>query len=351
MNKLLIIASLLLLCVVSNAQDNGVHIRVAKPKIKAVDNNYNIGPYIHGSIKRSIANIRDYVDLVDRTDEREIETARKTLKKNTGLAATAMIGANYVLESKISNVRMSYDSVEVIKDEGKSKKWLYRCDVGFDCVVEIVSVESGEAIAQQAMNVVGFAFELLNYKYLVNKDKLLREALIDQRECFETQIQYMVLQLNEVKSPIVSMSKVKKEEAKKVLVKGGRYTPVRPGLKYEVIKTYTQTLGGKEVLRKEKIGELKHDYTYEYYTECKVKKGKKEIYAAINAGEQLYAKTKDLKPQDTCDGFLAAGYRANRNKAYKAARKEHKAPTPTDTKNSKSSKKSKTKRKVKRKSN
>lgn len=328
------------------AQD--VRIRVVKPRIKASDNVNNLGNQIHGSIKRAVANIKDYVSLIDREIEEELSISRETLKRNSGVASSAMVGANYILETKISDIRMSYDSVQVVKDKGKSKKWLFRCNVGFTCNLELVSVETGETTVQQSVNVKGYAFELINYIYLFNREKLFREALVDQRECFETLIQYMILQAVPVKTPVISISESKKNEAKKLLLKGGRFSPVRSGLKYDVVKVYTQRLGGKEVQREEKIGELKHDNTYEHYTECKVKKGKKEIFAAIEAGDKLYARTKDLKPKDTCDGFLAAGYRAARNAAYKSARAED--PAPSKTKNTKSSK-SKSKKKVRRKSN
>jgi hypothetical protein len=73
----------------------------------------------------------------------------------------------------------------------------------------------------------------------------------------------MVMSTLLVNTRVLTISKTKKDKAKTILIDGGYNSPFRTGLKFDIVKVYTQEMGGESVERKEKIGEAKYKNKYD----------------------------------------------------------------------------------------
>ena len=120
-------------------------------------------------------------------------------------------------------------------------------------------------------------------------------------------------------------------------------------MKFDVIKTYTQEVGGEKVEREEKIGEAKFKRSYSYLSECSVSKGKKEVLAAYENGDKLYCKPAELKHLPTCAVGLRSAKRTGLHKGYRSAKKSDDDPN-AKTISLTGKKKKKSTKKVQRKS-
>ena len=364
---LMILLGLLLMTNLSSGQNYSISI--AKPKVKATDNLYSLSSIIEGALKETISNCDGYVNLINRNDIEEIEKRRKKIaKRNKGidLAAGSMKGVDYILESKVSNIKLTRDSITVKKFVGKNKattrsksatakktkgakelipKIVYSKHFSFDLDLSIVSVEDGTVLTQFRIKPTGFSYKTDTDIFSIDKKLLSHEAVLDCRDCIVSTVDYMILQALPVQLPVLHIHKSKKVEAKEIIIKGGKDSPLRLGVKFNILKVYTQEIGGESILRQEKIGEAKSEEVLIGTTRCKVKKGKKEVYAAIESGEKLVVVATDLKEKETCSFYIQSSSRKAKKAAFKGARTSDSLPS----KDTSETKKTTTKKKVKRK--
>lgn len=338
----------LLLTNISSAQE--YNISIAKPKVKATVNQHALSSIIEGALKETISNSKGFVSLINRTDFEEIEKRRNKIAKSNkdlNLAAASMIGANYILESKASNVKTITDSLSVKKNvSGKLiPKMVFSKHFSFDLDLSLVSVEDGSVSAQFRVSPTGLAYKSDTDATAINKEQLSHEAVLDCRDCLVSTLRYMILQALPVHLPVLHIHKSKKMEAKELIIKGGKDTPLRNGVKFNILKIYTQEIGGESILRQEKIGEAKLEEVLIGTTRCKVKNGGKDVYKAIEAGDKVVVVVTDLKEQKTCNYYLQSRDRKSKNAGLKSARTSD--TLPSDEKSKKEEKT--TKKKVVRK--
>ena len=325
------------------SQDQSVTIAVASPKVKAVESQENIRAVIKSEIEKSITAISDYVTLVERDYLEQINYRRTKLKKedNPNIAASAMIGANYLLESKVSDIVFS-DGKKVVEKaikKGRENRYVYWDKVKYTIDFELVNIETGEIASQYRMKSDGLGFEMLERKS-PNHTALIGKALNESRQCLSSVIQYMLLSTTLVKSRILDVNEFKKDKAKKILIEGGYGSPFRGGLEFDIVKVYTQEMGGESLTRQEKIGEAKFKEKFKSLSMCSVSKGKKEVLQAFNNGDALYCVPRDLKYVESCSLFL--GVKSKRDNAAKFKSALENSPKATSSK--KDSKSTSTKR-------
>ncbi|MFT6334625.1 MAG: hypothetical protein ACI86M_001513 [Saprospiraceae bacterium] len=334
-------------------QDQSINISVASPKVKATDNKENLRSIIKSEIEKSIVGISDYVTLVERDYLEQINYRRAELKRddNPNIASGAMTGANYLLESKVSLVKFD-EGQKVVEKAIKSRRenrYVYWNKVNYTIDFELINVETGEIASQYRMKSDGMGYEMLERKS-PNRTKLINKALLESRSCMRNVIEYMVLSTLIVKSRIIDINEIKKDKAKNILIEGGRKSPFRGGLKFDILKVYNQDIGGETIQRQEKIGEAKYKDKFDRVSQCSVSKGDKEVLKAFNEGAQLYCVPRDLKYLETCGQFLFIPSKKSNAASLDQALKP--SPKPSTNKESKSSSTTKKKntKKVKRKS-
>ncbi len=337
----------------SYAQYTGpVRIQIASPKIKAVNNTDNIKALLEADMVSALAAQSDYVRLVERNYFGKIEKARKSLAKanDSDLKANALEGAQYILKSKITKFDIKKDSAKVKRYSGDKSYNLYvtAYTVSANIDFELVDVETGEVKEQYNLQPTGIGWDSDKVRVKVDRYKARREAISELRKCFRASIPYMTMYLAQSYTPVVKISKVKKNKAKAIFVKGGNRAPLLLGSKFEIVKSYNQDIGGKKVARQEKIGEAKFDTRYEEYGECKVKKGGDVIYQELEKGTMLLARPVELKAYDSCVYFLPRGYTSSRKTKLKSALSD--AEDPKKKKASEDSSSKKSTKKVERKS-
>ena len=338
---------------ISFGQDQSINISVASPTISATDNQENLRSIIKSEIENSIVGISDYVTLVERDYLEQINYRREKLKHddNPNIASAAMTGANYLLESKVSLVKFD-EGQKVVEKAIKSRRenrYVYWNKVNYTIDFELIDVETGEVATQYRMTSDGMGYEMLERKS-PNRTELLSKALSESRSCMRNVIGYMVLSTLIVKSRIVDINEIKKDKAKKILIRGGSNSPFRGGLKFDILKVYTQEVAGETIQRQEKIGEAKYKDKFDRLSQCSVSKGEKEVLLAFNEGAHLYCVPRDLKYMETCGQFLFI--KSKKNNAANFGKALESSPRPSSKKNSKSTstKKKKNTKTVKRKS-
>ena len=332
---------------ISSAQQ--YNISVAKPKVKATENQYELRKIIEGSLNEAISKSNGYVTLINRTDIEEIESRRKKIakrNKDLNLAAGTMKGVDYILNSKASNIKITSDSLVVKKNvSGKLvPKTVYSKHFSFDLDLSFVSVEDGTILAQSRIVPSGFAYQSDVNPKMINKEMLYHEAVLDSRDCLRSLIDYMILQSLPVQIPVLHIHKSKKKEAKEIIIQGGKNSPIRPGVKFDILKIYMQEIGGQSILRQEKIGEAKFEELLIGTSRCKIKKGGKEVFQAMEAREKIVLVTTDLKEKETCGLSIQSRERRSKKASFSKARTSDETPKKDTSKT-----KRKTKKKVKRK--
>jgi len=335
------------------SQDQSINIAVASPKVKAVDNKENIRAVIKSEIEKSITALSTYVTLVERDYLDQINLRREKLKKddNPNIAASAMIGANYLLESKVSDIVFSDGKkvVEKLIKKRRENRYVYWDKVAYTIDFELVDIETGEIASQYRIKSDGLGYEKLERKS-PNHAALIGKALNESRQCLSSVIQYMILSTTLVKSRILDVNEFKKDKAKKILIASGYGSPFRGGLKFDIVKVYNQEMGGESLTRQEKIGEAKFKEKFKSLSLCSVSDGNKEVLKAFNDGVALYCVPKDLKYMESCNLFLGVKSKQTNAASFKNALKN--SPKPSDKKKdskSKSTKRTKSTKKVIRK--
>jgi hypothetical protein len=338
---------------VTVGQDQSINISVASPKVKATDNQENLRSIIKSEIEKSIVDISDYVTLVERDYLEQINYRRAELKRddNPNIASGAMTGANYLLESKVSLVKFDEGQkvVEKAIKTRREKRYVYWNKVNYTIDFELVNVETGEVASQYRMNSDGMGYESLERKS-PNREELINKAISESRSCMNNVIQYMILSTLIVKSRIVDITVIKKDKAKKILITGGKESPFRGGLKFDILKVYTQDIGGETIQRQEKIGEAKYKDKFDRVSQCSVSKGGKEVLMAFNEGAQLYCVPRDLKYMETCSQFLVIPSKKSNAASLRGALESSPKPSAKKKSSSSSTTKKKNTKRVTRKS-
>ena len=328
----ILVVLMLASCQVVNAQyDNPIVIEIATPKVKLVDNKGNLSKTIKSQIQECIFNALPQVHIVDRQYEEYVALKRKNMSKtDLGLVAVGALGANYILESKLSEITEKLDSASYKKysDKGKlSKIHLAKVTRSYTINMELVSVETGEAVAKAAFTPEGWSYQKFKKSKPRTFETTVHEALVDQKFCFQSTLRYMITNVLPLKLDVIALDEVKKDKVKKILIAGGKSASYNKDLKYEIVKIYQQELGGKKIDRQEKIGEAKFDKNIGKYSVCKVKNGAKEVLVAFNAGDKLYCVPMPIDKAESCSGYLIASGTRSKKSSYKSLASNDSKPT------------------------
>ena len=324
MKKYFYLLCILFLPTLMVSQNNSVTIKVTKPKVKALENKENLRNNIYYTINETLIGFSDFITVVEREHLGFLNKRREKLKKddNPNVGAAAMVGANYILESKTSDVEFSSKKATVKKMvKGKYlPRYMFSEHVKYTIDFELVNVETGEIDFQYRMDINGLGYELKNDSTYTFKEKLVSKAMDDAKDCFQSVLGYMVASITETKCPIVQVYDIKKDKAKSLYIAGGPKTPYGKSRKFDIVKEYTQTVGGEQIKREEKIGEAKYNKSYSHLSKCSISKGKKEVLAAYQEGAKLFCVPTEMKHVPTCGARIQSSKRASIRKGYNAAR-------------------------------
>ncbi|MDF1697378.1 MAG: hypothetical protein P1U56_16160 [Saprospiraceae bacterium] len=353
MKNISILLLFLFISFFGTAQDTNININIAKPKVKAVHNKENLRNNLYYIINEALINQSDFITVVERENLEFVSRKRGKLSKddNPRVGAAVMVGANYILESKLSDVEFNDRKSPVKKVVNKKlvPKYVFSEHVKYTIDFELVNIETGEIDFQYQMNIDGLGYELRPDTLFTAKQKLVDTAMSDANDCIKTVLRYMVASLTMAKSPVVDLAEIKKDKAKTLYIQGGPHTPYRNGSKFDIIKVYTQEVGGETIEREEKIGEAKFKESFTYLTKCSISKGKKEVLTAFQEGATLFCHPVELKHLPTCSARMRSTNRTALHKGYQAAIKSD--PDPNAKTISLNKKKPKNTKKVTRKSN
>lgn len=335
----------------SYSQDLSVNLLVAEPTLDTISQVQNIKGIIKSGIENAIIGVSDYITLVEREDLDKVKECRLSLQNedDPDVASASMIGANYLLKSQVRNIRFKTGEKAIGKDARSTKpkdRFVYWHKINYTIDFELVDITTGEVVFKYKMSPDGLGYEVLTSKYPPRLD-IMRKSLLESKQCMGNIIQYMIMSSLVVKSRIIGISKIKKDKAKQILIKGGSRAPFRGGLEFDIIKVYTQDLLDQKILRQEKIGTAQFEEKYDRLSMCTVSEGTKEVLTAYNNGFALYCVPKDLKQVEKCELFLGLKSKTANAVSFAAATKSPNKKTVTPIIISK--KRTKNTKKVKRK--
>lgn len=319
----LVITSIITICIcnISFAQSSDkLNVAISKPKMKATETYTKGNVYLELVMAEAISASSDIVNYIERSELELINKHRadgfKELEGNQGSAE--LEGVEYLLESKVLNVREKWENkCHVVKEEFLEKEktvtktTLDTCKhstifISFDMELELSSVETGEVISKRNITPSAWSYE----SYIAepsdeDKTRMRVKAYNDMRQCFHIIWRNNLLKILQPELRIIDISEERKDKAQKIFIAGGKNANYPIGASFDVVKKYEEKIGDETIIRQEKIGEAELESKFHKYSECDVKKGKEEIYAALNSGNELYCIPGKMLKVESCGNYSA----------------------------------------------
>lgn len=296
--------------------DYPIVVEVANPKIKLANNTDNLSETIKAQIQETIKVYFSQIHLVDRSTEEFVAKMRSNMKNtDLGLANIGALGANYLLESKVSETSEKLDSSTYKKYKGTKmyNLQLFQAQKSYTLSMELIDVETGEAVTKAMFQPEGWSYQTFKKSEPRTFETTINEALIDQKNCFQSTLRYMLTDILPLKLDLLALYEVKKDKAKKILIAGGANAGYFKNQEFMVVKIYNQEVSGKSIQRQEKIGKVEFDKNTAMNTICKVKDGDKEILTEYNEGASLYCVPIEKNAIENCNSmFMSPQTRAKR---------------------------------------
>ncbi len=275
------------------SQANLPGVIIERPQTKAQWHTFNLDKHLYNIMLEAAVNQSAIYHVIDESNLELMTQVRAEAVKNfSDLPSAQMIGASYVMESKVLDYKETTKKYykQIKQDDGSYKDGA--CDKrGMDVTIKLnmnlVSVETSEVVSSREFVVSGFATRDCN-KFKVEEDKVRKECIADFRSCMELLFKKNMMDLLQAKLKVEGMLKTKKESAKELIIKSGPFGNVGAGVNLKVISMSAQDVDGVEVVREKQIGEAEIVSVRYGSSYLKVKKGGKEIYQSMSNNENLY---------------------------------------------------------------
>jgi len=292
------------------------NIAITKPKVKATQSYTKGSTYLEYVMQDIISETAGLVNFVDKKSLKYITELRgkgyQEMESNIG--STEMEGVEFIIETKLLNYRESWKSYcHVVKEQYVKKdnsvgvrEVSKDCEhssilLNFDLQLDLISVETGEVVTKREISPSAWAYgEYVKEPTQEDKMTLRIKAYEDMTECFSMLWKNNILKLLNPEIEILSTREISNQKAQKVYIAGGINAFYPTNVKMDVVKKYDEEVAGEKIERSEKIGELSIESNYHQYSICKVKKGKKEIYAALDAGHTVVCTPGEMRKYESC---------------------------------------------------
>ena len=312
-----------------------INVAITKPKMKALYSHTEGNTYLKHIMSEVISESTELVNFIDRGDIKLINDHRENGFKNleTSTGSAQMEGVEYLLESKILNFTENWKNHCHKKDvpyKENGMNLIKKVDtcthstifLTFEMELELISVESGEIISKRNISPTAWSYEsYIKSPTEGDKHKMRIKAYQDMKPCLAKIWSNNLLKILLPEIKIVDVAKANKGKAQKVYIAGGKNSRYPINAPLEVVKKYEEKIGDELIEREEKIGEISIEETFHGYSICDVKKGKEEIYKAINSNEPIYCKPGKMLKLEGC------GTPYNRSKSMKMIQNANKVET------------------------
>jgi hypothetical protein len=235
-------------------------------------------------------------DIRARIYNRVTELGRVTLVDghNYGTASARTVGADYILRGKLNK---AVDGIDVGEHEGED-----RYQVAFEGVMQLIDAHTGAVVAQKSMDgsdrehiqLPDMARNNRNYRKEARRleDEASDKAYAGAVRSCGSLIEMLIDENIKIEVHITGITKVKKDEVLEVTIDRGTFSGVSRGERF-VVNT-TSNLGN--YAQTSKIAEIRvNQQPAEHSANCKVTSGKKELKAAMQAGQQLTVVSRTAK--------------------------------------------------------
>lgn len=293
---------------------------------------------LEDATKEYFSRFPQLLDVVDRETYQLIENERQLQSKTHSAATQAgvSIGAEYVLKAEITQYRFSREVFKKEKPQAaapppaptppakdakpttdqKDKKVAgdnkdkkppavekpvirfvemvpagIRATAFIRADIRLVSIKTGEIFWNSNFDAQASRDYPLDQSVAMQK-RQEEEVLHDLANNFSLNAGPQLFKRLNGRSPVLQISESKEAEAKRVLIGGGSYAGILPGMRFDVIEVTEETIDGQLLEREAPIGELKIAEIFPETTMCKVTEGGAPILAAFGAKSRLYCKPK-----------------------------------------------------------
>ena len=316
----------------TTAQNNdlpGVIVEI--PRIKAEWKSYDLDLLLHNILLESLSDMDGIVHVIDSDELSTLEKVRKSFLKNQpDIASSQMIGAQYILESKVLDYKediRSYNKSVKTGQIGKlttTKKGACvnkSMEIFVKINMSLVSVETSDVVSTREIEVSGFAHRSC-LMFGKEKEIVRNECFTDFRPCMGILMRKNVMHMLDVKVKVEGLLQSKKESAKKLVIKSGSPQSLSRGTALDVIQVSTKDIAGEKVVSEKPIGKAVVESAREGYSILEVDKGGKDIYASLSNNGELYVKYGSKYRRVDCTGKNQPSSRAKTKKSLEPKEEE-----------------------------
>lgn len=255
---------------------------------------------VRAEVIRQISEASQLYNIVerDRYDAIQKERTQTQQMGNDPYISSILNGAAQLIKIKIIDYKEVWDSVQVevtlrnsVKENPKrDKKKVLDFQLKLEVVygIQVIDLATTEVKDYRELKAKSKATARIEKDIALEKYNLERSAWHFLRRSMFILNRINLLDMSNLKIPIIEVIESKKQEANKILIVGGARANFQKGIALKVVKTSEIEIRGEKKKREETIGEARiSDYGWEM-AECRVTDGKKEVFAALNSKENVY---------------------------------------------------------------
>ncbi|MBV6878590.1 CsgG/HfaB family protein [Epilithonimonas ginsengisoli] len=266
-----------------------------------------IAPFIGGYEKPILNSIEEVVTsafaktkrftIVGRSQMEAIKNERELQKTedfidSKYIAQTKNLGAQFLISGNVKSVSTSTDES---RDTQGRITYSYNSLISLD--LKILDLETGQVVASgditSKANKGLFDMKSLGKSLTGSAPSNQREAYAESLKRIEKEIDDFVSKNFAASFLIVEIQDASSNAAKTLLISGGSSFGLEKGDRLGVVELIDVEVGGKKIIRKKEIGEIKISKVEdENFSICDVKTGGTDIFSKFNAKAKLLITTK-----------------------------------------------------------
>lgn len=241
---------------------------------------------IYDKVRQSFITAKRF-EIVERSEINKIELEREVQKNesfinNNIVAQGNMMAAEQIVTGHLNNVAYSK-----VVDE-KTGSYYYKCKISF--TINVLDVETGMVLHSKTISPTeSFASGLLTRG--ITGVSTPSDALKNTLSRTDKYINEFILEYFPLKTEIIKIVEVKKDEAKSLLLNVGSFQGTKKNSEFNVYEISSVEVNGRNITREVLIGKVKiKEVQGEEISLAEVKKGGVEILSKFSANTQLVCK-------------------------------------------------------------
>lgn len=245
---------------------------------------YNL---IRADLVEQISNAPQLYNLLERDNYDELINERQgTQKLGEDLYLSSILeGASVLIKLTINEYIEEWDSVKITKPE---VGYLFNLKITVGYGLQMVDLSTTEVKDYRVLKAQGMSKNRILKLAPLQKHELKKAAFHYLRQSMYILNRTNILQMANLKIPILEISESHNKEAQKLVIEGGNRASYVRGLILKVVRETTVKVKGEDKIRVETMGDIRIDYCGRELSICNVLNGRKEIFESISSKGKVY---------------------------------------------------------------